>query len=296
MSSQPASRYFPALSCMTAAILWGILWYPLRLLEEMGIPGLWSTLIIFSVAMIFIAPACWLKRTDLYKFKFDYFLLSIFAGWTNLAFILAMLEGEIVRVLILFYLSPIWAILLAIFILREKLTARGFIALVLAMTGAVFMLWHPELDYSNGVNLADFYAITAGMAFACTNIVVRKMGDVPASIKIGSAWVGVIVLTLCSLTIVKQPVPTITFNAGLLAFLIGFPFMFIMTWTSQYGVTYLPIQRSSVIFLLEIVAGAVSAALLTDEIVSNIEYVGGVLIVSAGLISIIKENDQNIVS
>ena len=69
--------------------------------------------------------------------------------------------------------------------------------------------------------------------------------------------------------------------------------MLVMTWSAQYGVTHLPIQKSSVIFLLEIIAGAVSAAIWADEIVRNIEYVGGILIVSAGLISIIKQKKQN---
>jgi drug/metabolite transporter (DMT)-like permease len=72
--------------------------------------------------------------------------------------------------------------------------------------------------------------------------------------------------------------------------------MLVMVWTAQYGVTYLPIQRSSVIFLLEIVAGAVSAAIWTDEIVRNIEYVGGILIISAGLISVINEKNHKISS
>lgn len=289
LSSQPTSGYFPALSCMVAAVLWGILWYPLRLLEDMGIPGLWSTLLIYCSALIFIIPVCWQRRSEFLKHNIEYILVGIFAGWTNLAFILAMLEGEVVRVLVLFYLSPLWAILLAVFILHERLARTSLFALVLAMVGAVLMLWDPEFDYANGVSLADIYAITSGMAFALTNIVVRKIGAVPIVIKMGSAWMGVIVLTLCGLVIVQLPLPEITINSGSLAFLVGFPMMFILTWTVQYGVTYLPIQRSSVIFLLEIVAGAVSAALLTDEIVGNIEYIGGVLIISAGLISILKE-------
>ncbi len=169
-------------------------------------------------------------------------------------------------------------------------------SLVLAMLGAALMLWRPELNYAEGIGLVDIYAITSGMAFAVTNIVVRKIGSVPIAIKMGSAWIGVIALTICALVISNLPVPEITFHSGILALLIGFPCMLVMTWTAQYGVTYLPIQRSSVIFLLEIVAGAISAALWTDEIVSNIEYVGGVLIVSAGLISIIKEKDHNIAS
>jgi drug/metabolite transporter (DMT)-like permease len=260
----------------------------------MGVPGLWASLIIYAFAMVFLLPAFWRKRAEFFNHKFEYVLLGFFAGWTNLAFILAVLEGEIVRVLLLFYLSPIWAIFLAVVILRERLTAIGICSLMLAMLGAGLMLWQPGYDYSSGIGLADFYAITAGMAFAVTNIVVRKIGDTPFVMKIGTAWIGVMVLTVCGLLFAQLPVPELSFNAGLLALLIGFPFMFVMTWSAQYGVTHLPIQRSSVIFLLEIIAGAVSAALLTDEIVRNIEYIGGVLIVSAGLISIIKQKNQNI--
>ncbi len=296
MSSQPTTHYFPALACVVAAVLWGLFWYPLRLLEEMGIPGLWSSLFIYCVVMFFYVPFCWKNRTEFLKHKLEYILIGLFAGWTNLAFILAVLEGEIVRVLLLFYLSPIWAILLAVLILKEKLTRTGICSLALAMVGGALMLWRPEMSIAEGIGLADFYAITAGMAFAITNIVIRKMGTTPINLKMGACWLGVIVLTLGALSIAQLPVPKITFNSGALVFLIGFPSMLVMTWAAQYGVTHLPIQRSSVIFLLEIVAGAVSAALLTDEIVRNIEYVGGVLIISAGLISVINEKNHNIAS
>lgn len=293
MSTQPANTLFPALACAFAAVTWGLFWYPLRLLEEMGVPGLWASLIIYAFAMLFIFPRFWKKRAEFLNYKLEYVLIGFFAGWTNLAFILAVLEGEIVRVLLLFYLSPIWAIFLAVIILRERLTMVGISSLILAMSGAGLMLWQPELDYSTGFGLADFYAISAGMAFAVTNIVVRKIGNTPYAIKIGVAWIGVLVLTVCGILLAQLPVPEFTLQAGLLSLFIGFPFMFAMTWSAQYGVTHLPIQRSSVIFLLEIVAGAVSAALWTDEIVHNIEYIGGILIVSAGLISIIKQKKQN---
>lgn len=295
MVAQQTKHYFPAFACAIAAILWGLFWYPLRLLEEMGVPGLWSSLIIYAFAMLFLLPAFWKKRADFSKHKLEYILIGFFAGWTNLAFILAVLEGEIVRVLLLFYLSPIWAIFLAVIILRERLTMTGICSLVLAMVGAGLMLWRPDQNYINSISIADFYAITAGMAFAVTNIVVRKIGDTPYAVKIGVAWLGVLTLTISGILLFQMPLPTFSLSAGILCLFIGFPFMLIMTWTAQYGVTHLPIQRSSVIFLLEIVAGAISAALLTNEVVKNAEYIGGFLIVSAGLISIIKQKNPNII-
>ena len=293
MLSQPTKYYFPAFACALSATLWGLFWYPLRLLEEIGVPGLWASFIIYAFAMIFLFPFFWRRRSEVLKHKLEYVLIGIFAGWTNLAFILAILEGEVVRVLLLFYLSPIWAIFLAVTVWRERLTLIGICSLVLAMSGAALMLWQPSFDYAQGMGLADFYAISSGMAFAATNIVVRKVGNTPFVIKIGVSWIGVLTLTTCGLLLAQLPVPELSFKAGILGLLIGFPFMLIMTWTAQYGVTHLPIQRSSIIFLLEIVAGAISAAVWTEEIVRNIEYIGGILIVSAGLISIIKQKKQN---
>ncbi|HHH36168.1 MAG TPA: hypothetical protein ENK48_04995 [Gammaproteobacteria bacterium] len=43
----------------------------------------------------------------------------------------------------------------------------------------------------------------------------------------------------------------------------------------------MPAHRSAVILLFELVAGAVSAQLLTDEVVQANEWLGGVLIVTA---------------
>ena len=277
---------------MLAAILWGLLWYPLRLLEEMGLNGLWSTLLIYCSAIIFIIPFCWQRQGDIYQHKTEYLLIGLFAGWTNLAFILAMLEGEVVRVLILFYLSPIWAIIMAVLVLRERLTVSSLIALFLALIGGALMLWDPDF-FSIGFSLADGYAITSGMAFAMTNIVVRKVGIASWSLKIGSAWLGVIVLTMIGLLLAQPSLPELSIQSVSLAFLLGFPFMLVMTWTAQYGVTYLPIQRSSVIFLLEIIAGAVSAAWLTNEIVSQQEYFGGVLIIFAGLVSVWQQKEAD---
>ncbi|TAM45588.1 MAG: hypothetical protein EPN55_07790 [Gammaproteobacteria bacterium] len=53
----------------------------------------------------------------------------------------------------------------------------------------------------------------------------------------------------------------------------------LMTTLVQYGVTHMPVHRSAVISLIELVAGAVSQQLLTDEVVTVREWVGGSLII-----------------
>ena len=107
MFAQPPAVLYPSLACITAAILWGLLWYPLRLLEENGVPGLWATLFMYLVALLTVIKPCWQLRKRYLLNKTSYLVLAVAAGWTNLAFILAMLEGEVVRVLLLFYLKEL---------------------------------------------------------------------------------------------------------------------------------------------------------------------------------------------
>ncbi len=294
MFPQTPPTLFPAVSCAIAAVLWGLLWYPLRILENNNVPGLWATLLIYCVAILAVIVPCWRLREAYLKQKISYVVLALAAGWTNLGFILAMLEGEVVRVLLLFYLSPIWAIVMARLVLAEKIAMHGLLALFLALVGAVFMLWNPDF-FSTPPSLADSYAITAGMAFALTNVTVRRIGEVHWCLKLGSAWVGVIVICVIALLFTQQSLPMPGSDMTLLIVLLGFPFMLIMTWTAQYGVTHLPVQTSSVIFLLEIVAGAVSAAWLTNEVLGRGEYLGGSLIVVAGLVGVMhsKQVDSN---
>lgn len=128
---------------------------------------------------------------------------------------------------------------------------------------------------------ADLLAISSGFAFAVTNVCVRKTGNIPIILKMGSAWTGVIVLTLLGIMVVNEPWPSLTINTTILGISVGCLGMITMTFCAQYGVTHLPLHRSAVIFMFEVVAGAVSAALLTNELITSREWTGGALVMLA---------------
>ena len=275
-------------ACFVAATLWGLYWIPLRFLEKSGVSGLWASVLIYFVSFLFIFPRFYTLRADFYASKTLYILLALFAGWTNLGFVLALLEGEVVRVMILFYLSPVWATLLAFFILNEILKKRNIFALLLAIAGVFLISWHPEIEFMKSFDRADFYAITSGLAFAITNILVRKIGGLTHTVKMCSSWFGVIVLAGCGILLTQDSFPIVTLNNLLLIGVLGFPLMIIMTWTAQYAVSNLPIYLSSVLFLFEIIVGAVSAVMLANELITVIQFIGIVMILSAGLINTVK--------
>lgn len=281
LSRQPVSL-FPVFTLLLSAGLWGVLWYPVRLLEANGLNGLWATLIIFGTPMIFGLPALWQRRRELQDPVY-FVLLALANGWCNTAFILAILEGNVVRVLLLFYLSPLWTVILGKWILKESLSRSAKFTFAIAMTGAVIMLWNSDVGWPWPQNNSDWLAISSGFAFSLSNVLVRKMQAVSIWTKATIAWIGVTVVAGLLLILTVQPVPRVDEHVLLSAIALGLIGIGIMTWAVIYGVTHMPVHRSAVILLFEVVAGAVSAQVLTNEVVQINEWIGGVFIISAAL-------------
>ena len=275
----------PVLSLLLAATLWGLFWYPLRVLEARGLAGLWLSLTIYAAALLAAVPMLWGRAAELRLAPGLLLLLALASGWCNTAFILAMLDGNVVRVLLLFYLSPVWASLLAVVILREPLHASAAGMLVVAMAGAVVMLWRPGVAWPWLARGADWLALTSGMAFALTNVMVRKAQAVSVRVKTVVAWSGVVVVAGALVLASGQPLGTPAPSAWWGALLVGAVGMVVMTMSVQYGVTHMPVHRSAVILLFEILVGAVSARLLSNETIHGREWIGGALIVAAAYLA-----------
>lgn len=276
------SALFPVLTLLFASAVWGILWYPLRLLQTNGLQGLWATLIIFLTALVVCLPLL-LKRRHEIRNPGYFILLALASGWCNTAFILAVLESNVVRVLLLFYLSPLWAVILGRLILGERLSRTAKLTLTLAMSGALIMLWNPEMGFPWPKHRADWLAISAGFAFALSNVLVRKVQNVSVWTKATITFGGVVGVCGGLILFTAPPVPAVELIVVLSAIALGGLGIVAMTWAVLYGVTHMPVHRSAVILLFEIVAGAVSAQLLTDEVVLIREWIGGALIISAAL-------------
>ncbi len=275
------SANLPVMGLLLAATLWGIFWYPLRLLEQQGLQGLWATLLIFSSALLVGLPILWKQRAELARHPWLLLVIAIANGWCNTAFILAVLDGAVVRVLLLFYLSPLWTVILGRFILGERPSRLATVALAIAMIGAFITIWEPALGIPWPQGQADWLAISSGFAFALSNVLIRKVQAVPVAIKTVTSWVGVVFLSGLWIFMASAPVPEVSLNVLAAVFVIGVLGVVLMSLAVQYGVTHMPAHRSSVILLFEVVVGAISAQLLTDEVVLPREWIGGTLIVLA---------------
>ena len=280
-AAKPDHPLLPILSLLFTASLWGLVWYPLRRLETAGLNGLWSSLAsygtLLAVFLWFFVRDRRIVRANARTLAW----LGLAAGWCNVAFIMAVLHGTVVRVLLLFYLSPFWAVCLGWLMLGERLDRQSLAVFVVAVAGALIMLWNEQMGLPWPRDAADWLAVSAGFSFALSNVYVRRLQTVGVWLKSVASWAGVVLVALLWLAWVHAPLPRAAAAVWLGAALLGVCGFLLMTLAVQYGVTRMPVHRSAVILLFELVVGAVSSLLLTTETVAPREWAGGAMIVAA---------------
>ncbi|MFL6711670.1 MAG: DMT family transporter [Sulfurifustis sp.] len=278
MPSNRSRPFAPTFCVLLGAGLWGVIWYPMRLLEARGLGGIWLTLILYGTALAASLPYTYRSVRGVSGTPGWLFVLMVSAGWTNIAFVEAVLGGNILRVLLLFYLSPLWATLMGRLFLGERISPSGLASLAIAMGGALVMLWNPAAGWPWPEGRADWLALTSGFAFALSNVATRAAQQAAVATKVFCVWAGVTVMAGVLIAAAGPPAPYVGLATSAGAFALGGGIL-AMTLLIQYGVTNLPVYRSAVLTFVELVAGAVSQALLTNETVSARDWLGGALIV-----------------
>lgn len=293
MPSIPLQRTLAVSSLVYAATLWGLIWYPYRLLEQDGVGGIASSFITYAIPLLLLG---WLHGCSLHQARGQWLWLAalgLAAGWTNLAYVLGVLHGEVVRVLLLFYLSPLWTVLFSRFLLHEKLNRAGWAVMALAAGGALAMLWQPG-DWPLPANQAEWMGLSAGIMFAASNVISRHLGGVAEGAKAVAVWIGVAVLTLIGLALYPSEfnfVADADLFTWLLLVAIGLA-IGSMTYAVQYGLARVPANQAIVIFLFELVVAAVAAYFLSNERMGVREWLGAIMIITASLFSGHMEDEQ----
>lgn len=281
--TKPTSSILPVLGILYSAGMWGLIWYPSRLLEQAGLSVVWMTLTIYVLPAVLMTVIWHKQRFSASAFPLrDLLGLSLAAGVANLAFLVALIEGEVMRVMLLFYLAPLWTLVLARWWLNEHVSLRAVKLICLAMLGALLMLWDEDMGLPWPQGLGDGLAILAGLAFASHNVLSRKLAETPMVIKNTAIFWGVIVLASLVLFILPQPEPTLGQLEWFGVAIIGALIIMSMTVAVLYGLANMPAFRAAVLMLFELIVAALSAWWLTDERLSSLEWAGGCLILLAG--------------
>ncbi len=290
-ATHDAPQWASALYILLGASIWGIAWYPYRLLNGWGLGSMLASSVTGAAAALLAAVAL---RRHFHTFRWSWLIpaLALAAGVTNAGFVWGTVHGAVMRVLLLFYLTPLWTALLARLWLHERLGARGAILLVLALSGAGLMLGAGNAGVPWPGTPAEWSGLIAGLAFACNNVLSRLAGQrlptMRAELRTVVVFAGCAVVGLPAAVLFDgaQAVPDVPAAADVWLLISGMATVLVAGNTMvQRGLQRLPANRAALLMLFEIVVAAVSSAWLTAERLSAQEMAGGACIILAGVLS-----------
>lgn len=276
----------PAFSLIFVATTWGAVWFPYRLLESAGLSGALASLLTYLLGLPFLL---WLYRRPLARWLPAWRRLvglALVVGWTNLSYVLAVIDGEVLRVMLLFYLAPLWTLFFAWWFLGERPSRRGVWILALALAGALVMLYRGGLPLP--ANYGEWLGLGSGIGFALSNVLSRRVRDIPDGVR--GVWV------YAGVAVVSLPPSMSAFNADtLMALSVGQTWwmlsgisalLILATLSVQFGLARMAANRAIVILLIELPVVALTGWWWAGEAVDLQEWLGAGLILLATLMSL----------
>jgi drug/metabolite transporter (DMT)-like permease len=282
------------------AFVWGVSWWPFRQLHDLGLHPLWATALIYVVTVLVITlwqPQAWRQLFSTPSL----WPLMLAGGTTNATFNWGVTMGDVVRVVLLFYLMPLWAVLLARWLLHEKLSALALLRVALALLGAAVVLW-PEGASASGSgwplprNLPEALGVLGGFSFALNNVMLKRESHRPAGARALAMFLGgaLVAGALAAVLSWQGQVPTpppLAWGWVLGAMALGLGFL-AGNLALQKGASHLPANITAVVMITEVLFASVSAVWLGAASVSWGLVLGGCLIVSAALLSSFQRQPQ----
>ncbi|MFM8575152.1 MAG: EamA family transporter [Limnohabitans sp.] len=274
------------------AFVWGLSWWPFKQLEALGLHPLWATAIVYGLS--FAAIALWIghRRVHIgWRQHTGLWWLLIASGLTNVGFNWAVTVGDVVRVVLLFYLMPAWSVLVAWWLLGDRPTPGALLRLLLALSGLVIVLHRPDSPWPVPESLADVLALLGGLSFAVTNALLFKLKDTPESSRMlamfgGGAFMAALTALLGSGSAVV--VQSVLWQPGWIGPVLLLTFAFLAgNIALQYGAARLPAHTTALVMLSEVVFASVSSVILGVSTWDLRTLLGGALILLAAVLSVV---------
>ncbi|SEQ00850.1 Threonine/homoserine efflux transporter RhtA [Loktanella sp. DSM 29012] len=280
MSGQIARATFIV---VLSGAIWGFYWLPVRMLSDAGLGGAWGTLAITVSALLVLAPATWRARSDLRRAS-PLALVSI--GLGGLAFALYSIGfnyGRVAIIILLFFLTPVWSVLITRFVLGWHTPMLRIVAIGLGLGGLCVML-SADGQWPVPRGIGEWMALAAGILWSLATTGMRTASQIapaPAAFVFALGAVIASVLMAPSLSPWQTaPVPGVTIIVALGT---GALWWGLSTACLMWATVRLDPARVGILLMAEVLIGAASAALLAGEALAPLELAGGALVLFAGV-------------
>ncbi len=287
---QRSTELIPALAVAVAAAAWGIYWLPQRALEDAGLTGGWATLGQYLVPLALMAPVAAVRWRQGKATGIDMIIIGVLTGGAIACYANSFLLTDVVRALLLFYITPVWGTLIECVVHRHLPSRARWVALFLALAG-LWVVFAEETGIPWPQNAGDWLALTGGLMIAAGAArlnAVKPAGMFPqlfAYFLYGSIIAAVLAWLLSAHL---GATPSSETMLGVLPWLILLALFFLIPSNAilLWGATRIRPGMFGILILSEIIVGMVSAALWAGEAFGWREIVGGALILAAGTLEI----------
>jgi drug/metabolite transporter (DMT)-like permease len=292
MTAAPEKTLLPSLAVIVSAVFWGSMWMPLHALGDAGLSGSWSAWSIYGVPAVILLPFVLRNGIGgLMAGGWPLVWLGVSIGACNYLYAASVVYGDVARIVLLFYVNPVWSVLLERLILGTPLTRGRVGALALGIAG----MWILNYD-GQGLPLprsvAEWAGLVAGFCWAAGLVAMRvtpqiSMVDKAFAQYVAAFAVGGLVLStgIFPGQADWSPVqwgPVVLWIAAITVIWV-LPSLLL----SFYGAARLSPTRASMLFMVEVVVGVVTAAIWTDYPFGWREGIGGLVILSAGVVEVL---------
>lgn len=289
MQNSFKSKLLPILSVVLMTFFWGYNWVVMK--QAVQLVGPWEFAFVrnfFGAVVLLLCLVVMQKSLKIINFKFV-FLIGIFQmiGFTVLVLV-ALVHGGTAKISVLTFTMPIWANLLALYFLKEKMSNKQIFAIAISVIGLLLILdpVHKNADFKSML-----IAISAGFFWGCGVIGVKRYNQKYPQVDLLNltAWQMLLGSIPILFIIVAKGLEIYEINPYLWkASLYNIIFCNALAWLLWiYGVKHLKTSEVSTISLLAPVIGSLAAFVELHEAPKINEGIGLAMILCGILMMIL---------
>ena len=280
-----------SLIIVVSSCAWGLYWLPLRSIEQSGIVGSWSIVLVNACPLIILVPLIFFNLDKLKKYPKPIFFAGIMIGAAFTFYANGLVQTSVIRATLLFYLSPIWSTIIGIIWLNERLTIARVISIIVALIGIIFLLYDFRDQETVMLNFGDFSSILSGLFWALGASILKKWSKLPIIPLTAIVYFSTTSLSiLLAIIVYKAPIPSLA--------LIGQNFSTAFIWSvivllPSFCIIFRISQilfpgRVGILMMSEVAVAVISAKiLLPEEQMVILQWIGASAILLAGVVEII---------
>ena len=285
------SNLLPTLAVTIGAAIWGIYWLPLRYIEQLGMSGVWAVVLANLVPLVLLIPLSLRCRHQITSDFRTLVLIGLFAGGAVTFYSIGLLYTTVVRATLLFYMTPVWSTLIGMAFLQEQVRWNRWAAITVGLLGLYFIVGGGGTT-SEPLNIGDWFGIASGISWGIGAVLIKRNPEVSVTgmVTMQHASSALLALLCCFLLPGIGDLPKLTI------WIDAIPIMTVYTWfglvPSLFAIFWASSKlfpgRIGILMMTEAVVAVISASLLLDEQVLALEWLGVILILTAGVLEVIS--------